>query len=161
MNGSGGGRNRHCLCILIRQPAIILHKNRTASKSGDQGYQLTLSHLIFHVCFTTACKRESRILLGVLQSDTSFSGFKCLDSVSEKNCDLNVQTYRADIHSIPFYLESVWINESLFLKGKFQIYAEKHFLANITTNCNSIYQTKIPSKIAMSEKKLVTVDYHQ
>lgn len=60
-----------------------------------------------------------------------------------------------------FYKESVRIIESLFLKGKFETYAEKHFLANITTIHNNICQTKIPSKIAMSEKKLVTVDYHE
>lgn len=74
---------------------------------------------------------------------------------------MNVSTDKADICSTPFYKESVRISESLFLKGKFETYAEKHVLANITTIHNNICQTKIPSKIAMSEKKLVTVDYHE
>lgn len=46
--------------------------------------RLTLSHLIFYVCFTAAYKRRSQTLLGILLYDPSFSVFKCFNPAPEK-----------------------------------------------------------------------------
>lgn len=46
--------------------------------------RLTLSHLIFYVYITAAYKRKSWTLLGALEYETSFSGFKGFIPASEK-----------------------------------------------------------------------------
>lgn len=71
--------------------------------------RVTLSHIIFYVCFTEAYKRRSCTLLGVLLYDTSFSVFKCFNPASEKICYMTYM-YRLTekIFAMNLYVQKVY-----------------------------------------------------